>query len=296
MKINEISTEELTRQVNVSNSYSELCRRLNIPDNGKYRQKLKDVINNNNIIIPQWDKYKNSRKYEIVEKVCPVCNAKFSTKLNAIDEKTTCSYKCSNIYFTEKRNTPESNLKKSSSIRKYLISSKKDTKYCNRICRVCDKSFLTVSRKSNSKTYCSKKCSAISRSTDLIYRDKLRQSALIRIKEGRHNGWKSRNILSYPEKFFISVLNNNDIQFKSNEPFMGYFLDFAIDNKKIDLEIDGKQHKYPERKASDDTRDIILTQNRWKVYRIEWNSINTDDGKQRMKEKIDKFLEFYKNN
>jgi len=31
------------------------------------------------------------------------------------------------------------------------------------------------------------------------------------------------------------------------------------------------------------------------VYRIPWNAINTERGKLKMKEKIDAFLEFYKN-
>jgi very-short-patch-repair endonuclease len=90
------------------------------------------------------------------------------------------------------------------------------------------------------------------------------------------------------------VLNNNSIKFFANKPFLSYFLDFAIEDKMIDLEIDGKQHKYPERKVSDVERDNTLTKNGWRVYRIGWNSINTEEGKQIMKEKIDNFLKFYK--
>ena len=32
-----------------------------------------------------------------------------------------------------------------------------------------------------------------------------------RIANGTHNGWNTRNIISYPEQFFMKVLNNNNI-------------------------------------------------------------------------------------
>ena len=34
---------------------------------------------------------------------------------------------------------------------------------------------------------------------------------LEKVKNGTHKGWQSRNITSYPEKFFISVLKNNNL-------------------------------------------------------------------------------------
>lgn len=141
--------------------------------------------------------------------------------------------------------------------------------------------------------FCSNKCAAKYRRNDPVYKQHLIEGVRRSVKEGRHSGWKSRNILSYPEKFFATVLRNNGIKFVANKPFMTYFLDFAIDDKMVNLEIDGKQHKYPERKASDVVRDDVLFKNGWRVYRIEWNSINTDDRKRKMKEKIDGFLEFY---
>ena len=61
------------------------------------------------------------------------------------------------------------------------------------------------------------------------------------------------------------------------------------------FEIDGKQHKYFERKESDKIRDGLLKKNEFIVYRIEWNEINSENGKQLMKTKIDKFLQWYNN-
>ena len=92
------------------------------------------------------------------------------------------------------------------------------------------------------------------------------------------------------------VLKNNGITYTHNYHFNKYFLDFYIEinNRKIDLEIDGKQHNYPDRIVKDKERDEFVLSNNIEVYRISWNSINTKKGKIIMKEKIDNFLKFIK--
>lgn len=95
------------------------------------------------------------------------------------------------------------------------------------------------------------------------------------IAEGKHKGWQSRNLVSYPEQFWKRVLENNNIEYSFNHvvkkkelglnDMSNYFLDFLIDNR-IDLEIDGKQHKYPDRIESDKLRDSLLTKSR--IYRL----------------------------
>lgn len=117
--------------------------------------------------------------------------------------------------------------------------------------------------------------------------------------EGRFQGWKSRNITSYAEKFWKNVLDNNNIEYikeysLKRENSQSYFLDFYIEinNRKIDLEIDGKQHLYVDRKEADKIRDEYVKSKGIEVYRISWNEIKTENGKQIMKEKIDKFLKF----
>lgn len=118
------------------------------------------------------------------------------------------------------------------------------------------------------------------------------------MSEGRHQGWKNRNITSYPEKFWINVLQNNKIGYR-REDFSNkkYFLDFLLEknDKKIDLEIDGKQHLYKDRKESDKKRDLYLKELGYIVYRIPWNEINTEKGKKLMATKIETFLTFYNN-
>jgi len=158
----------------------------------------------------------------------------------------------------------------------------------NHTCKVCGKEFF--SRKKNAK-YCSNNC----KMNDKDYVDNLRQKQFEKVKNGTHKGWQTRNIESYPEKFWKKVLDNNSIIYKREDfSTKKYFLDFLIEKNgiKVDLEIDGKQHK--QRKEHDIERDKFLTENGFKVYRVEWNQINNEKGKEMMKEKIDAFITFYK--
>lgn len=168
----------------------------------------------------------------------------------------------------------------------------KDKKYF-RICICCGKEFerkrLTNGRLSASTT-CSEECHYKLKHTNG------KNSYELLKAEGRFQGWKTRNITSYPEKFWITVLNNNGIEFERELFFDNkYFLDFVIhkNNVVIDLEIDGKQHNYPDRKQHDIERDTYLRSKNIIVYRIPWNSINTDEGKAIMQEKIKSFIDFY---
>ena len=68
---------------------------------------------------------------------------------------------------------------------------------------------------------------------------------------------------------------------------------YRKNGKFIDLEIDGKQHEYEDRKKHDIERDRYLRSKGYLVYRIKWNEINSENGKQLMKSKIDDFLLFY---
>lgn len=121
------------------------------------------------------------------------------------------------------------------------------------------------------------------------------------VAEGRFKGWMTRNITSYAEKFWIDVLNNNGVPYKREHIVQygekandHYFLDFFIEinGKRVDLEIDGKQHKYADRMEHDKIRDERLRNLGYEVYRVEWNSVNNEKGKAAMKQKIDAFLQF----
>lgn len=171
------------------------------------------------------------------------------------------------------------------------------TKLGIHICQVCGKEFIpSITLKGNisKATTCSDEC-------HILLKQKVSKISINNIiQDGRHKGWITRNITSYPEKFWIKVLNNNHIDFirefaVKQESGYNYFLDFLIEYRghKIDLEIDGKQHKY--RKEHDKERDEYLQSLNYLIYRIDWNNINTENGKLLMKEKIDNFLNWFNN-
>ncbi len=272
------------------NSYSELCEFYKIQNNGKGYKFFKDIISKYNLSTSHWNWRLKTRKYERIEKICPICKSKFITEIGCRDEKTVCSLSCSNTFFSNIRHTERSKKKLSKTLKK-LYDNRGRKPLFDIICIVCGKE---KSVKKNTQKCCSNKCGTILRNQNPIYRQHLKEGVQRAIREGRHKPWTSRNIVSYPEKFFMDVLKNNNIQYKHNLLCGKYFIDFGIENKKIALEIDGKQHKYPDRIIKDQEKDKFLTEQGWTVYRLEWNSINTDDGKKLMKEKINKFLEILK--
>lgn len=106
--------------------------------------------------------------------------------------------------------------------------------------------------------------------------------------DGKHPGWShvnnDKNRRSYPEKFFRKVLNNNSLFDKytiyENMPFGKYFLDFAIIDLKLNIEIDGQQHFRTQKAIDHDKiRNKYLIENGWKVYRISWLELNNDTKK-----------------
>lgn len=77
---------------------------------------------------------------------------------------------------------------------------------------------------------------------------------------------------SYPERYWKSVLDNNSIVYVEQHRVSLYSLDFAILDKKIDLEIDGEQHYVDDRIArSDIKRTQYLESLGWTILRIRWS-------------------------
>lgn len=162
-------------------------------------------------------------------------------------------------------------------------------------CKYCNSKYNQRDRGGRSK-FCSDICK--SKSVSKTLSDLAKQ----RHKDGKHIGWQTRNKLSYPEKFFKKVLELNGFngKFKINYPInkrelglnegINYFLDFYFPELNLDLEIDGKQHNYPDRIVSDKLRDQILNDNGINVYRIKWKSINNSKGKVYIKNEIIKLL------
>lgn len=174
---------------------------------------------------------------------------------------------------------------------KTKVRKQKQKKLRKTICPICNKIFYY--KPQHKRKTCSEECLKKLMSLN----SKL--SVEKRIKDGTFQGWKTRNIISYSENFFINVLNNNNIKYIREyvvniDNNHRYFLDFYIkyNNRKIDLEIDGKQHTYKDRKQHDIIRDEELKKLGYEIYRIPWNEINSDLGKVTMKLKIDDLLKF----
>lgn len=234
------------------------------------------------------DKNKNM-KYPRVSKICPVCGDGFKTEKGSDREKETCSISCSNSFKPKRNKLPDDVLKK----RKCDRLKDRKNLLVDFTCSICGQGFQRRSYK-KVKT-CSAEC------LSKLLSDKANE----RVSNGTHIGWKTRPIISYPEKFFKKVLDDNKIFYLGpNYPLpknkIGlnesscFFLDFYIekDGRMIDLEIDGKQHNFPERKDSDNKRDFLLTSAGYEVYRIAWKGVNSKKTKEYMAEQIKLLLEF----
>lgn len=268
--------------------------------NGKLQEKVRIwCLDNFNFNFEEHlENYKNRKVY------CLNCGKEIDGKDRF--RKKFCNSSCAAKY-NNKQRTPISNeynakrsttllkknaIKNNLSVEEYVSIPRTKSGKLKHLytCKVCGKEFYSV----HNAIYCSPKCS----NSDPEIKQKLRSKVHERIENGTFCGWKSRNIMSYPEQFWIEVLNNNSIPFvREDFTTKKYFLDFLIEKngKKIDLEIDGKQHMYNDRIKHDKERDEFLKSNDYIVYRIPWNSINTEEGSLQMKAKIDKFLEFYEN-
>ena len=260
-------------------SFYELSMKTFGYNNGKTYKKLIGILGNN-----FYDK-------EIIIKNCKFCGKQIE------NHKTFCNSSCAASFNNKERgsHSEETKIKISNSLLGREIKIY-DVKYC----KFCGKELTRTQLKRKSE-YCSKKCAK----SDPNYKEQAKNKMYERIKNGLHKGWTSRNIISYPEKFFIKVLENNNIKYNHNyvvnkrslglTDSSNYFLDFFIKDRMIDLEIDGGQHKLEDRIISDIERDKLLISNGYIVYRIKWKNINTIKGKEYIKQEIDKFLEFYKN-
>jgi hypothetical protein len=323
--------EQLEQECKVSHSFCELQKRLGYTSKeGSYSvsKRIKNHLLLYNIDFSHFDRHfasKARRIHPIIKKECPICHKKFKESEGCSKEKTYCSRKCGNALSLGNRRSPETNLKVSLSLKrrvhwqeddsgqlnfekrlfsKYKIIIKKNTVVYEKECEYCHNIFYT---KRERKMFCGRNCQMKGLWQRDTYRNKLISKIRENVKTGKHQGWKTRNILSYPEKFFKKVLELNGFKdrFITNYPIkkseLGlvcdacYFLDFYFPEFKLDLEIDGKQHSYEDRMISDKNRDESLTKNGYQVYRIKWKSLNKPEGKEFIRKEIEKFLEFIKN-
>lgn len=330
-----MSLEEIQQVYDYSKSKGEICKKLNIRTNQNGFNIDKDILKyfsqiginsreqlSKKNLSNHWLEIQK-RDYELNPKYCEYCGKKLPFEKRFAK---CCNQSCGSALGNKKKGprSEEEKLKISESLRKYnkLIGNcniveriELIKKYYNndvtfneiqllhpeiiKCCKECGKQFIPHLRKNSERIsdnkFCSKECH------DKNVSNNAKELRRKEIEAGTFQGWTTRNILSYPENFWIKVLKNNNIEYIPNKPIKqenniyNYFLDFYIEHngRKIDLEIDGKQHKYKDRKEHDKIRDEYVKSKGIEVYRIPWNEINSENGKQLMKEKINKFLEFY---
>ena len=81
-------------------SYSDVCRRLNLPINGSGIRRAKEFLKSINFDTSIFSEKKWVKsKYKTITKQCPVCSSFFTAQENSPKEKATCSYACSNSFF-----------------------------------------------------------------------------------------------------------------------------------------------------------------------------------------------------
>lgn len=109
-------------------------------------------------------------------------------------------------------------------------------------------------------------------------------------------GYQPRSRIPYSEKFWMRVLDNNNISYEHDvsvwKPgYNNYYLDFLIDNK-YDIEIDGSFHLDEDILKKDIIRTKYLEDNGYIVYRIKWINPNTASNKILVNKQIDDLLKF----
>ena len=78
--------------------------------------------------------------------------------------------------------------------------------------------------------------------------------------------------LSYPERYFIELFDNENIFLIDQYRVKNYCLDFACPEKKFYIEIDGNQHYCDEKIIQSDIRRTeFLSDLGWKGLRIRWS-------------------------
>lgn len=237
---------------------------------------------------------------ELITKICKVCNQEFQITKEK-HKRTCCSRKCANSIGgnSNKDKTKIVNCidcNKQIEVKNRTALLKCRCKECykqfkksliNKFCKICG-----TKLNKNYHTYCSHKCVCLD--PENIKNLSLKTKAAI--LDGRIKPWQSRTKLqpSYPEQYFINLFVNENITNYEREKKVGkYFIDFAFNEHKLALEIDGGQHNLPDRKKSDINKDEFLTKEGWSIFRIKWfNPINTTN-KQKLYSQIDQFKKIW---
>jgi len=87
-----------SEEIKTCYSLTQFCRRLGLSTGGGGFKKAKKIVEDNNLDTSHFNGGRKI-KYPPIERICPVCENKFETKIGSKSEKITCSYSCSNSFF-----------------------------------------------------------------------------------------------------------------------------------------------------------------------------------------------------
>jgi very-short-patch-repair endonuclease len=106
----------------------------------------------------------------------------------------------------------------------------------------------------------------------------LKQKRLEYMKNNPENtAWRLGNKPSYPEQTFINILKEKGLLEKFNiireKCFYPYYADFAFENVKVVVEIDGSQHKNSYYQERDKKKEELIISKGWRIYRVSADKI-----------------------
>ena len=107
-----------------------------------------------------------------------------------------------------------------------------------------------------------------SRSSERMRTNNPSRIPAVREKMSRSMAKRFRTELTLCEALTLGALLARGYAPEVQMPIGAYVADFAFPTNKLILEIDGRNHDSPERKAKDITRDNWLTSQGWKIIRI----------------------------
>lgn len=102
-----VKKDKLAALVASSYTKTDVLRGLGWCMNGSQLAKVGRLIEHYQLDTSHFDRYHYHKRYDIVERECPVCGAMFEVKSGGKTSKqVTCSYACSNTYFRSGKDNP----------------------------------------------------------------------------------------------------------------------------------------------------------------------------------------------